>query len=428
MMLGAASHYHLRAALESVYGLALGGLSDEQLDRAARDAGAGGPTYDEAVLERVVDHLPIEESWLFRNEELWRWLHDELVPVLLAEAWEKGTCLRVASIGCSMGQEPFSLAIVMQRQLEAWGVHASSAHERVEVVGYDASASRVAAARKGELNAWSVERSSLDWAQARTHSLGNGRYRMDDSVRAMCRFEVANLLHLAQEPWLAGFRLVLCRHALIYFDPSRASEVVSMLGRSLDPGATLVLGTPEAHLLGVAPNLEPLPHLAAARVRHRGTVASLPAARAARAPASRPRAPAPRPGASVPLTRPRPEVTLVPLASRPAAPPGPPVERGAHRSQAEEHLRAALAHAAAGRHTEALEQARFACVLRPDDLSARLVLAQSLAAIDKEQGRLALLELLESTEAAGEGSLAFTPDLSAEQIALAVRLLLEEAS
>lgn len=397
----------LRTALESAYGLALGSLSDAQLEAAARSAGLAS-LRDEAGLARVVDYLPIEESWLFRNEELWRWLHDELMPPLLAEAWERGLRLRVASVGCSTGQEPFSLAVVLQRLLEAWGVPASAAHHRVEVTGYDCSPARIAIARSGELNAWSVERTVLDWARPRTVALGAGRYRMDDSVRSMCRFEVGNLLSLSGGPWLTGYRLVLCRHALIYFQPNRAAEVVATLGGSLDAGTTLVLGAPEAHLVQGVPTLEPLPHLGAARVR--STPLALPAAEGPRA----------RP----PLRAlPRQRTPRTPPAPTPAAPPAPaPVG-----DRVEDHLRAALAHAAAGREAEALEEARRACSLRPDDLTTRLVLAQALSAVDEERGRAALRDLLDSVgSASADAGLASAPELSLEQVAAAARLLLAE--
>ncbi|MGC4121260.1 MAG: CheR family methyltransferase [Myxococcales bacterium] len=388
----------LRGALEERYGLALSALSAEQIAAAAREAEADlrGAPFDPAALALVVDCLPIQESWLFRDDGLWSWLRDELAPQLLAASWERQTRLRVASVGCSNGPEPFSLAMVLQDLLEAWGVPATGAAERVEVVGLDCSQRRVAEARRGELGPWAVERCGPRWSRRRLHLLPGGQYRVDDTVRALCRFEVANLLDLAAGPGLAGFDLVLCRHTLIYFQPEGAAKAVQGLAAWLDPGTVLVLGAPEAHLLQGLPGLVPLGHLGAARLARRE-----PLAPASRRRTSRPPAPAPAP---VPA----------PPPPSPAVPP-----------TAEQHLSAALAFAARGEDARALEEARAACFLSPDDFAARLVLARVLSTVDAPRGRAALRELLgrAGTLADGAGS-ACAPELSPEQLAAAARALL----
>ena len=94
-----------RAALEATYGLALEGLADDQIQIAVYAAGAAGMAdpRDPEYLARVVDRLPIDESWLFRDDDLWEWLRDEAGPAMLEAAGQAGRPVRVLSLGCSSG-------------------------------------------------------------------------------------------------------------------------------------------------------------------------------------------------------------------------------------------------------------------------------------------------------------------------------------
>ena len=99
-----------RRHLEAAYGLALEGLGDDQVSGAIA-AAAEDPWVDPSeprFLARVVDRLPIDESWLFREDPLWEWLRDEAGPALLDAALAAARPVRVLSLGCSAGQEPFS--------------------------------------------------------------------------------------------------------------------------------------------------------------------------------------------------------------------------------------------------------------------------------------------------------------------------------
>ncbi len=405
----------LRLGLERRYGLALGGLADEQVTGAMHSAlavaGADLDPSDPRMLSLVVDRLPIDESWLFRDDPLWTWLHAELGPALLERAALNGRVVRVLSLGCSSGQEPFSLAILFQGLLEAAGIAGSSAAAFVEITGLDPSPARIAQAREGVVNEWSVQRCRPEWLRGRVALAGAGdrAMRVDASIRDMCRFEMGNVLDLVERgtPPLAGYDLVLCRNVLIYFRPDRAAHVVAGLGEALDPRAVLVVSATEAHLLAAAPRLEPLRHLGAARASAPGIGPKRDGARGARRPSREVRArPAPRP----------PRAEAVPGTKR--AP--------RERCLAEEHLQRALEHAGAGRGNDALREARAAFFLEPRHLLVRLLLGRELLPHDRARGRELLRDVLERTsQLPPDAHVPYAPGLSAGQLANAARLLLE---
>ena len=409
----------VRLALERRYGLALEGLTEDQIAAALSSAlAAAGPEVEPAdprLLALVVDRLPIDESWFFRDDALWDWLRLELGPELLERAALKGRVVRALSLGCSSGQEAFSLAILFQGLLEAVGIPGSSAAEFVEVTGLDPSPARIAQAREGVVNGWSVQRSRPEWLRGRVEHAGgeDGRMRVDGSIRAMCRFEPGNVLDVMApgNGALGGYDLVLCRNVLIYFRAALAAEVVAAMGEALDPRAVLVVSAAEAHLLEAAPRLEPLGQLGAARARRPGGPAKdarreAGARRTASARRARPARKAPRP----------------PAPGAEAAPSPAP----RRRHLAEEHLQRALEHAGAGRGRDALREARAALFLEPRHLLLRLLVGRELLPHDRARGRQVLSDLLEHASLLPpEADVPFAPGLSIAQLARAARLLLE---
>jgi len=405
-----------RRSLESRYGLALEGLSQEQIGAAVSGA-EGAPVPDPADprwLERVVDRLPIDESWLFRDDDLWTWLGERAGPELLERARSCGRPLRILSLGCSTGQEVFSLGILFQGLAERVGLSASEAVQAVSILGLDSSPARVEVARSGCVNAWSVQRCRPDWLRGRVvlEDPATGRHRVDMAVRNLCRFEVGNLLSLAAagNAALGGFDLVLCRHVLIYFRAAEAERIAAALAAGLDPGALLVVATAEAHLLGASGRAEPAGHVGAARMAPAGGAPSI-------APAARPgrsRASARRFRAGGPRARSR----AAPRAAGDA--PGADPVAG--------HVSAALEHARAGRAEDAVRAARAALFHDPRHLLSRLVLGRHLAAVDAPRGRQVLRELLATaSRLPADGAVPSADGLSVGQLVAAVRLLLERA-
>uniref|UniRef100_UPI001F596ED7 CheR family methyltransferase n=1 Tax=Anaeromyxobacter oryzisoli TaxID=2925408 RepID=UPI001F596ED7 len=261
------SRLGVRRALEATYGLALEGLSEDQVDAAILAAGAGDPA-DPAYLARVLDRLPIDESWLFRDDGLWEWLRDEIGPQLLDRAAARGRPVRILSLGCSAGQEPFSLALLFLDLLEGRGIPPSAAPAFVQIVGLDPSPARIEAARGATVPGWSVQRCRPDWLRGRVRLEDpvSGRHRVDPAAAALCRFEVGNLLEVAANGAapLGGQDLVLCRNVLIYFSAAEAERAAAALAQGLDREALLVFSAPEAHLLA-AGGLATAGHLGAGR-------------------------------------------------------------------------------------------------------------------------------------------------------------------
>jgi chemotaxis methyl-accepting protein methylase len=408
-----------RRGLEAAYGLALPGLSDEQVAGAVLAVAAERPLgpADPAFLPAVLDRLPIDESWLFRDDATWEWLRDVVGPALLDRAGAEGRPVRILSLGCSAGQEPFSVALLFLALLERRGIPASAAAGFVQVAGIDSSPARVAAARSGTVPGWSVQRCRPDWLGGRVaHEPGPaGRYRIDAAATALCHFEVGNLLDAARAPGaLGGYDLVLCRNVLIYFRPEDAARAATALAGGLDRDAILVMSAPEAHLLETA-GLSPAGHLGAARAGS----APQPPRPASRAPA-RPSSPARAVLAS--------RAAAARARARAAMPPpsiADLIDAGPTASPVDRQVHLALQHKLAGRGDDALRAARAALFLDPRHLYSRWLLGRELIPVDEARGREVLRELLDAvSRLPPDEEVPSAEGLSVAQLGAAVRILL----
>jgi CheR methyltransferase, SAM binding domain len=256
----------------------------------------------------------------------------------------------------------------------------------------------VALASSGQASAWSVQRCAPRWLGGRVRLVdaAAGRWQVDESVRALCRFEVGNLLEVAQpgSEALRGVDLVLCRHVLIYFRPEDAAAAVANLVKALDPGATLVLSPAEAIFATDLPGLEPAGAVGAFRAVAPERPRWAPLAAAATTPVRARRLPRP--------------VARLRLVEPPS-----------------QHTQAALEHTAAGRSAEALREARAACFHEPGQLLSMLVLGRELLEVNRFRGRAVLAELLALTGTLpAEAAVPLAPGLSVSQVSAAAQLLM----
>jgi chemotaxis protein methyltransferase CheR len=198
---------------------------------------------EEQRAERVemLDRVVTNETRFFREPSQFEFLEKTILPRWRAEAAEKKRArrVRVWSAGCSTGQEPYSLAMLLLAQLEGWDV---------EIVASDISGR---ALRQAMAGLWPIEKAAEIPAQylpfllkgVRTQS---GKMLAGDRLRATIRFQRINLHD--ELPDLGMFDLVFCRNVLIYFDVASRRAAVNRLLGQLVPSGFLFLGHSESLL------------------------------------------------------------------------------------------------------------------------------------------------------------------------------------
>ena len=202
-----------------------------------------------AELERAVDVLTTNETYLFREEYQLRAFQREVLP-LLHERGARQKRLSIWSAGCSTGEEVYTLAILIKESglFDGWDVR---------VVGNDISRRVLQVARRATYGNSSF-RSMPDHYSDYFVQTAEGRSPRPD-IREMCNFAHLNLLDGARFGVIGTVDAIFCRNVLIYFDTASRRRVIEAFYERLQPGGYLFLGHSES-LLNVSTAFE-LVHL-----------------------------------------------------------------------------------------------------------------------------------------------------------------------
>lgn len=185
---------------------------------------------DPVALGKLKDYLTINVSSFFRDVEKYEYLKESILPEL-----RRGRSkLRVWSAGCSRGQEPYSLAMML--------AETTSLYNRHYILATD------------------LDRSTLEWAQAggpysatdvatmsphlrqSYFKLQDNSYWVRESLQRRVTFKQHNLL---ADPFEGDFDLIVCRNVVIYFTAPIKEQLYERFYRSLRPGGVLFVGGTE---------------------------------------------------------------------------------------------------------------------------------------------------------------------------------------
>lgn len=218
-----------RASLAATMVRRLGGRTHEAYWRALHDERSGAGEIQELV-EDLLNH----ETVCGRNPPHF----DALAERVLLPLARLDRTIRLASLGCSTGEEAYSLAITAAQY---FGLHAGPP---IEISGLDLSGRVLAAARAGIYRA-----ASLRELTAVQRDLGFVPHPDGFQVRPEIARRVRFLQHNLMDPIpLLGLDAVFCRNVLIYFNTASANQVLAHIRAALAPGGWLFLGPSESAL------------------------------------------------------------------------------------------------------------------------------------------------------------------------------------
>jgi chemotaxis protein methyltransferase CheR len=200
------------------------------------------PDHDE---ERVamIDAITTNETRFFRDPRHFEFLEQRVIPHWRSEAQQgnRSKTVRLWSAGCSSGEEPYSLAMLLARHLPAeqgWDV---------TILATDISTRMLAQARIG---IYSITKSPdipeplLKDYMLKGIGKQDGRMKVMPEIQAMVNFDKLNLMCRPYPP-REHFDLILCRNVLIYFDPESKQKTVERLICCLARNGLLFVGQAE---------------------------------------------------------------------------------------------------------------------------------------------------------------------------------------
>jgi len=192
--------------------------------------------------------LTIGETYFFRDQGHFKLLKHQILPELIeskrkacCDSLEKQPSLRIWSAGCSSGQEPYSLAILVKElipDLSDWEIF---------ILGTDINPEAIAKAQRGIYEAWSFRQ--VD-PQIQKHYFLQRKlgWELDPRIRRMVNFRCGNLL---QESFpspavdIHNMDIIICRNVFIYFNSEAIATVLEKFYHTLKPSGYLIVGHTE---------------------------------------------------------------------------------------------------------------------------------------------------------------------------------------
>ena len=192
--------------------------------------------------ERLRDALTINVTRFFRNAETWNVVRGSLIPLLCRPAG----AVRAWSAGCSSGEEPYTLAVLLAEHLASEG-HAEQL-DRIMVDATDVDRTCLERARAARYSLEALSDMPGELLRRHFEPLGM-EYRVAERIRARVHIRAHDMT--AEPPLRRDYHLILCRNVLIYFDRPMQERLFNAFTDALAPGGFLVLGKVET-LFGAA--------------------------------------------------------------------------------------------------------------------------------------------------------------------------------
>jgi chemotaxis protein methyltransferase CheR len=196
------------------------------------------PNKDQELSE-VIDQLTTNETYFFREDfQLRAFVEDILPEIRMRKEPQAKKTLRIWSAGCSSGEEPYTIAMLLLDQpwLKSW---------RVEVIGTDISQRVLHMAREGVYGEASF-RNTEALHKERFFTEHAGKLRINDEVRNLVTISHLNLFDSSRIALLGKMDVIFCRNVIIYFDQTGKRSVIENFFQRLASEGFLLLGHSES--------------------------------------------------------------------------------------------------------------------------------------------------------------------------------------
>ncbi|MEI9994684.1 MAG: protein-glutamate O-methyltransferase CheR [Rhizomicrobium sp.] len=190
-------------------------------------------------IEQFVNAFTVNETYFYREDHQLQCLTANLLEERL-KVKQNGETMRIWSVPCSTGEEPYSIAMWL---LENWPQ--VDAHD-IEIVASDIDTEVLSAAREGVFGKRALMRLSPALIDKYFVALGGDRWQILDDLRNSVRFTPANLVERAETRPHGLFDVIFCRNVLIYFDDTSRRVAAENLYENLAPGGYICLGHTES--------------------------------------------------------------------------------------------------------------------------------------------------------------------------------------
>jgi len=189
-------------------------------------------------LDLLFKEMLIGVTSFFRDPQAWQDLQDKVLPRLIERHADDAGPMRAWVVGCSTGEEAYSLAIAF---IEALDTLPAPGKRELQIFATDLNADAIAVARGGRFAA-TIAHDLTPQRLARFFTERPGGYQIDKRIRDMVLFAQHDVV---MDPPFTRLDVVSCRNLMIYFGAALQRRLVPLFHYSLCPGGALLLGSSE---------------------------------------------------------------------------------------------------------------------------------------------------------------------------------------
>ncbi|MBM7577435.1 CheR family methyltransferase [Jeotgalibacillus terrae] len=185
-------------------------------------------TSEQNLMDEFLDRMTINVSEFYRNQKRWEVLETKILPDLIKNQSQ----LKVWSAACSTGEEPYSLAMVLNKVQKGRFNH---------ILATDLDRLAIEKAKIGLYNERALAEVPEDIKKE--HFIKQGAFfKVSDKIKSSVTFKQQNLLN---DRFDTGFDLIVCRNVMIYFTEEAKDELYHKFSRALKKGGVLFVGSTE---------------------------------------------------------------------------------------------------------------------------------------------------------------------------------------
>ena len=200
---------------------------------------------DQDELLRLTELLTVNETYFFREPDHLSLMVNKLLPELMAGRNQRP--VRIVSAGCSTGEEPYSIAILLRERFGA------DSERLFTITGVDIDSTVIASAKQGVYGTGSFRGMDRSILERYFEPQAQGKSRVSEVIRKQVGFEVVNLLGASYPQRMQSPDIILYRNVSIYFPGEVQREIFGRLAELLVEGGSLLVGASETihHDVGI---------------------------------------------------------------------------------------------------------------------------------------------------------------------------------
>lgn len=190
-------------------------------------------------MQHLVNQMTVNETYFFREDYQFKALVEGILPDLVRKKTRREP-IRIWSVPCSTGEEPYSLAIYI---LEHW---ADADNFDIEILASDIDSAVLTEAQNGLFGERSLQRLPPALVSKYFTRERSGLYRISADLRGSIDFTQGNVVDQFFMNRFRGIDVIFCRNMLIYFDDKSRRETIEAMYDCLSPGGYICLGHSES--------------------------------------------------------------------------------------------------------------------------------------------------------------------------------------